>query len=334
MRRWHFVVAAIVAYIFLWRLKPYLHFVPVDVVPVASSNATVLSPTKTSVNGVVLFLHGGRWHKFFVRECLPRLQEYFLRCYHYPVRIFHEGIAPVEMQDIRSSVRGASSVHFENVAPLWKTLPHNLSEATLQTWMQEGSQRKFQGRGYRLMCRFWAGIVWTLPSLDRYEYYWRLDTDSILTRPVSIDPFQFLVSSRCQYGYNRLKGENPYVLTGLWDAYQKWEQSFNLTPSARKAVREIALDGDGQYWGPMYYNNFELGSFSMKRDVVYQSFFRFVDQNAPFGIFRYRWGDAPLHTLGVLATLEGRHMCNVTQKLIGYRHAVTKVEPIETTQGC
>lgn len=280
------------------------------------------------LNGVILFLYGGRWHSYFVRECLPRLELYVLKCYSYPIHIFHEGATEQQRNSIKHAVP-SSHVAFEDVSRFWKTLPHKISERTLEQWMHDGVQSKFQGRGYRLMCRFWAGLVWTLPSMDHYEYYWRLDTDSIITKPVALDPFRYLQQNGCEYGYNRLKGENPYVLHGLYDAFQGFALWSNLSADAYDAVRRFAIDPKtGKYWGPMFYNNFEMGSFRLKRSTVYQNLFNFLDSREPYGILKYRWGDAPIHTLGVVAVLRGKHMCNFTQDIVGYKHAAAKPGPV------
>lgn len=301
-----------------------------------------VSPPSGIMNGVILFLYGGRWHEEFVGRMLPRLQRYVLSCYPYPTHIFHEGIAHAHRARIVEALP-SSPVAFEDVSDVWRSLPNGVTEAKVSQWLTEGVQPKFQGRGYRIMCRFWAGLVWTRPSMDQYEYYWRLDTDSLVTAPVAMDPFRHVFQQRgCEYGYNRLKGENPHVATGIWDSFLRWteeeEKSAATTEDAAKVkqmkslVTELATFPPlGNYWAPMYYNNFEMGTFRMKRSAVYQSYFRYVDSHEPFGIFRYRWGDAPLHTLGVWAALwqnTSGWMCNVSSSVVAYRHAVKRPVPM------
>jgi alpha 1,2-mannosyltransferase len=278
------------------------------------------------LKGVILFLYGGRWHRYFVEHCLPRLQRYMLACHPYPVHVFHEGIGAGERRTIAAAIPGATRTDFEDVSAFWKTLPNGVSEAQFNAWRSAGVQAKFQGRGYRVMCRFWAGLAWTLPSMDRYDYYWRLDTDSLLTRPVATDPFRHVFVERgCEYAFNRLKGEAPDVATKMWDTFLAWSKHAELAPRRLAAVRRFAVsNATGLFTRPMFYNNFELGTFRLKRSAVYQSFFRYVDERQPFGIFRYRWGDAPLHSLGVVAELAGDRMCNVSQAVVGYRHAVKR----------
>ena len=280
------------------------------------------------VNGVILFLHGSKWHKYFVQHALPRLERNFLLCFPYPVHIFYESLAAREMQQIRALVPSASAVNFEDVSGYWKRLPHNITEQTLSAWMAAGVQPKFQGRGYRLMCRFWAGIVWELPSLDKYEYYWRLDTDSILPLPLHVDPFRILTQRHCEYAYNRLKGENPYVVTELYSTFLRWASSEpNLTPEALRKARMFLEDAHGKYVAPMYYNNFELGTMRHKRHALYRNLFRYLDEQPPHGILRYRWGDAPIHTLAVAVLLPKSAVCNISKAEVPYRHAALAPGP-------
>lgn len=294
-----------------------------------------------SEEDVILFLAGGRWDAYFVRECLPRLELYFLACYKrvYPVHIFHESLPMAQRSLIASKVPSAKRTDFEDVSAIWKTLPKGVSEDALSTWMNTGLQKKFQGRGYRIMCRFWHGLVWALDSMKMYAYYWRLDTDSILTGPPRVNPFVVMRQRTCDYGFNRLKGENPHVATGMWETYLKWAKRAESDIVERQGdwspvfphwlgqVEAFALDGPMKsFWAPMYYNNFELGSMRLKRHPLYASWFEYVDTQEPFGTFRYRWGDAPLHTLGVEAVLaaEGWSKCNFTKADVGYRHAAER----------
>ena len=287
--------------------------------------ATSPAPTlPATVNGVIIFLHGGRWHSYFVRHTLPSLERHYLSCHRgkYPIRIFYEKMSDREMADVRTAVPSAKEVIFEDISRFWRTLPHGVTEAQMSQWV--AAMPAFQGRGYRLMCRFWAGLVWQLPSMQQYDYYWRLDTDSAFLGSLSVDPFEVMRSGACEYGYNRLKGENPYTITGLYDTFNKWADGAIADPARRASVTAFATNKTGRYWAPMYYNNFELGTMRLKTDPLYQSMFRFMDEQQPLGILKYRWGDAPIHTLGVHSVLgvgwEDK-MCFFNKTAVPYVHA-------------
>ena len=363
----------------------------------AGNASTVTQKAKTQndlVNAVILFLLGGRWDSFYRKHCLPNLEKHLLQRFPYPVHVFHENVTVDEQQTIRGIIPSSSDVEFEDVQWFWAsfdsaTVPDayrrlssttanpddvslvtvqsipTVTEDTLALWIRR--QKKFQGRGYRLMCRFWAGVVWRFPSLDRYEYYWRMDTDSLLTKPVLVDPFRYLFAPQirrspdvrgstdrqaaynliniptertvCNYGYNKLKGENPHVSIGLLAVFRRWaaEEAVPQGLVSQEAIdrtllfiaserRKANVDPEDERWVPMFYNNFEFGRMALKRSPIYASYFNYVDQKEPFGILQYRWGDAPLHTLGIIAALGGYSnathagICFVSDDIVGYRH--------------
>eukprot|EP00758_Cryptobia_borreli_P012470 Tbor_TRINITY_DN5750_c3_g3::TRINITY_DN5750_c3_g3_i6::g.19538::m.19538/K10967/KTR1_3; alpha 1,2-mannosyltransferase len=290
-----------------------------------------LTTPSSHVKGVILFLYGGgQWRQlqrtpYFLEQTLPRLQGFFLDCFpkKYPVHIFHEGelTASKTQQNITGLIPSATRVDFEDVGRFWKLLPKGVSEDELKMWIAK--QRRILGRSYRIMCRFWAGLVWTLPSMSKYDYYWRLDTDSILLAPFPHDPFEVMVKSGCEYGYNHLTEDYPDVVVNLYDTYKEWANLFLTKEVSSKVKRLITNPHNGKYNGTMFFNNFEIGSFRLKRSEIYQSLFKYIDEHPPFGIMRYRWGDAPIHTIGVYAALGGEtgKICLFNRSEYQYVHA-------------
>ncbi|ORC93604.1 alpha-1,2-mannosyltransferase, partial [Trypanosoma theileri] len=242
--------------------------------------------------------------------------------YPYPVHVFHEEMPLGTQEEIRDVLRSARNVTFEDVSQFWRTLPHGVSEKQLKEWLSVPGQVPFYGRGYRIMCRFWAGLVWQLPSLDSYEYYWRLDTDSFLTQAVPCDVFRLMQVNQCVYGYRSLTLDHPNVVKDLWPTFKKWANTALSAGELENVTRFALSSNESEYEGIMYYNNFELGTMALKRHPLYTSMFHFLDENEPFGILRYRWGDAPIHTLGVEAVMlqEGWRKCHFQEDFAGYKH--------------
>ena len=327
------------------------------------------------INGVILYLSGPMWEGYFFEHALPRLERNFLRCFpHYPVHVFHERLKPELQEKISTLLPSAPRVDFEDVSPIWKgpnSLPAGISEATVKSWMNTPQQSRFQGRGYRIMCRFWAGLVWSLPSMEKYDYYWRHDTDSILPSLALLDPFVQMKKQSCQYGFNRLKGEAPGVIIDLWPTYLRWltdtaKISGSISPDGksmtgekgkvRKEVERFALDRNGKYWGPMYYNNFELGTFKLKRHPVLQDMFHWMDSKPNNGFLKQRWGDAPWHSLAIHTLFaldefsdlgwrlsapvvvsnsqQQSLMCNFSKVDVPYKHAAKKPGRVNAEQKC
>ncbi|ORC89110.1 alpha-1,2-mannosyltransferase [Trypanosoma theileri] len=276
---------------------------------------------RTEVNGVILFL-AGKKEPLFYEKTLPLLDMNFLAYYPYPVHVFHEDMSLGTQEEIRDVLPSARSVTFEDVSQFWRTLPHGVSEEQLNEWMNTPEQLRYHKRGYRIMCRFWAGLVWQLPSLDSYEYYWRLDTDSFLTKTVPCDVFRLMHRRQCSYGYRLITLDSVNVVKDLWPTFEKWAVTALSTNELESVTRFALRDNTTEYTRMMYYNNFELGTIALKRHPLYTSMFRFLDENEPLGILRYRWGDAPIHTLGVEAVMlrEGWRKCHFDRNFAGYKH--------------
>jgi hypothetical protein len=78
-----------------------------------------------------------------------------------------------------------------------------------------------------------------------------------------------------------------------------------------------------EYFFPMFYNNFEMGTLAHKNAPLYRRWFTTVDtDNVTRGILRYRWGDAPLHTVGLFALENGDtgRLCYVPTEIVAYEH--------------
>lgn len=181
---------------------------------------------------------------------------------------------------VASCVPSAPYVTFENIAPLFSTLPCGVTEDDVTTWIK--NKRVFRGhhRGYRQMCRFWARLVWRLPSLRvwtdspggrselamyaedattrttvftattlppwryRYAYYMRLDTDSFLHRPVVCDPFALMAAQRCAYGYNLLREDVPRVVINLGSAMAEWMDNRTSITNSERALASVNASRD------------------------------------------------------------------------------------------
>jgi hypothetical protein len=79
------------------------------------------------------------------------------------------------------------------------------------------------GVGYRHMSRFFCKGLFELPEIvDNFDYYWRLDADSFLLKPVLKDPFKTLRDSGREYGYMVVTQEDESVVRGLWNTTSEY----------------------------------------------------------------------------------------------------------------
>lgn len=144
--------------------------------------------------------------------------------------------------------------------------------------------------GYRHMCRFHSGGIYMDPRLSKYDYYWRLDSDSYLFSPINYDPFEKMRTNGYEYAYMcDEEGEIPSVVEGLWDETEKFMKENNIPMTDYFKSRLV----DDKWNYNMFYTNFEIAKFSFFRSKEYMAYFHHLDKTGNF--YYKRWGDAPIH---------------------------------------
>jgi hypothetical protein len=228
----------------------------------------------------------------------------------YPVVVFHDDITAMTIANLRIQWHQAlgyiPNIRFEELKfsfPAgFKFDPAKVDPETPLTefWM-----------GYRHMCRFHSGEIYKDPRLLQYDYYWRLDSDSYLISRIDFDPFEHMAQNDLEYAYMCDEdGEVPRVAKGLGETtidYAKRVGSLDkLSPRLK----------DGKWNYELFYTNFEIAKFSFFRSPQYQSYYDHLDATGNF--YYQRWGDAPVHWLGVRMFLPDSKVWAV--KNIAYQH--------------
>jgi alpha 1,2-mannosyltransferase len=78
----------------------------------------------------------------------------------------------------------------------------------------------------------------------------------------------------------------------------------------------VTEDNGDSYNGCHFWSNFEIGSIKFLRSQAYLDYFNYLDREG--GFFYERWGDAPVHSLGVAMFLKKSEVHFFND--IGYRH--------------
>lgn len=222
---------------------------------------------------------------------LRLLSEHFLPWSPADVIVFHEAdldtrLLRSEESIVRLGVRFAQ-VDFSSVPP--------------------GTELLSRGqRGYRHMCHFFANDIFLREELRTYRYYMRLDVDSFILSDVKFNVFEKMAQNGIKYTYRMEMREKRSVSSGLMETVQSF---FNENPGLSRAapdIRHVCL----------YYTNFEICDLAYFRGTPWQRFFAAID--AAGGIWRHRWGDAPIRWMGLKYLLpEDEMLC---LKCMTYRH--------------
>eukprot|EP00754_Rhynchopus_humris_P042774 Rhum_TRINITY_DN2749_c0_g1::Rhum_TRINITY_DN2749_c0_g1_i1::g.8186::m.8186 len=272
-------------------------------------------PGNELVNATLVFMDSRR--KPILRS-LGMLQSNFLACYPYPINMFVENAGESYKERVRQKT--TSQVYFHDIGNFFDKPPNNITLETVKYWIEVKGYGRGHHFGYRMMCRFFSGVFATYSFLRRYEFYWRLDTDSYIRDPVLADPLRHMVQTGCSYGHmssHRSHRDAETVTRRLYETVLEWAEDNNVPEYNLTRLAAGVCNKRGQYARPMYYNNFEIGSVALLTSEAYTSFFQYLDFTD--GFMKYRWGDAPVRTIAVHLMLEPSEICEF-EKLLPYKH--------------
>ena len=227
---------------------------------------------------------------------LKSLDKYFNNKFKYPVIIFHEAELIPKIQEIRNYTE--SELFFQQIT---FSIPSFLTQPVPKVIFSKGY-------GYRHMCRFHAKVVYQLPVLWGFDYYMRLDDDSVLLDNVTYDWFKYMKDNKYLYGYKTIRPDNPRVLKGLWKAAEYYITENNITTQFFHKFRP----------GNIFYNNFEISAAGVWQNDNYSKYIDFIDTLG--GIYYHRWGDAPIKTIGVAMFVPHQYTHKFTD--IKYKHGI------------
>ena len=210
--------------------------------------------------------------------------------YRYPIVVFHDNITKMTVSKILVSLYNELGFvpkiqweflrfeHPDHVSTDEKMYDPPLS----RFWM-----------GYRHMCRFQSGEIYKHPALMNYDWYWRLDSDSFILSEINYDVFEYMDKNEYEYAFlKEYRKDCGFVTVNLWETTKKFMRENSITPLS---LNDKLKNGDWEC--DIFYTNFEIAKFSFFRGSEYTSYYNYLDSTGM--IYYNRWGDAPIHWLGV-----------------------------------
>jgi len=205
-----------------------------------------------------------------------------------PVLVFNEGDLATEQTHIiiESTNR---PIAFPTVVDFTK-FPDGFEPNTEPMFVRMGSKRKKWG--YYHMIRFWITEIWQHPALDPYETVMRIDSDSCFLGPNPHLPkfaHDHMVYHSTYVGYEF--GKTRYI-HGFYDFVQEYTIEHSIKPKNLMLWQFVLSAYEASQSLPVFQTNLEISrkSFMQRKDV--KQFHETVTEKEPFGVFRYRWGDA------------------------------------------
>ncbi|KAI9720328.1 MAG: hypothetical protein M1828_005712 [Chrysothrix sp. TS-e1954] len=179
---------------------------------------------------------------------------------------------------------------------------------------------------YHQMCRWQSGVFPHHPALKDVNYYWRVEPNVHFFCEIDYDVFRFMQDHNKTYGFTVSLYDAPQTITSLWPETQR----FLADPDNAKLVNENSAmawltdkkhrpshnEQANGFSTCHFWSNFEIGSLEFWRSKPYQAYFDHLDRAG--GFFYERWGDAPVHTIG-LGLFEDKEKLHWFRD-IGYQH--------------
>lgn len=158
---------------------------------------------------------------------------------------------------------------------------------------------------YHQMCRWNSGFFYKHPALQDIKYYWRVEPNVHFFCDVDYDVFRYMEDNNKTYGFTINLYDSPESIKSLWpetvsfladnshylakDNFMGW-----LTDKEHRPEHNEKAQG---YSTCHFWSNFEIADMDFWRSEAYEAYFDHLDRAG--GFFYERWGDAPVHSIGL-----------------------------------
>lgn len=234
-----------------------------------------------------------------------------------PVLVFNEGDLSMEqMEALVSSTR--RPIAFPTID--LSTFPTGFNPEEYDTAGQphfDVANRK--PWGYYQMIRFFVTRIWDHPSIERYETIMRMDSDSCFKAPNPYLPHMMHehIVYHSQYVGVEPEAGRPYI-EGLFDFTVEYMTRVNKSPGNMMLWHFIESTWSSSQTLPVFRTNLEVSKKSYMQRVDVKKWHNTLTEEEPFGLFRYRWGDAI--TRFIEAAVFGTDDTVLTIRHEGYYH--------------
>jgi alpha 1,2-mannosyltransferase len=275
--------------------------------------------------GIFILTQNTPERKIYLKTSLYFLFRNFNKRYNYPIIILHEGdYDELSQEEIKKSIREDHRhvITFKEIDKDDFAVPAHIDKEKVEKIIEVQPVPYWRNLKYRLMCYFWVKRFFKYA--EGFDYVMRLDDDSIIEEPLKEDLFKIAEEKQlvylsnmvhvdcgvCNYGmkelFEKLLPEcKPQINGGMFIKAKLQADGNKLHFERFKKVRSIIDDKECTAtefvteMPLMYYNNFFVTSTAFWKQEKVQSLIQKIDEQG--GIFYYRYGDAPIHT--ILVTL-------------------------------
>ena len=275
----------------------------------ASNDVEILPDNKKKGAAIAFLISNSRKDTKDFKRAMASLDEHMNHdLMSAPVLLFNEGnLDEKQMHTIRNAT--TRPVHFPVVD--FQQFPKGFNPDT-----EESNWKKRSRWGYQQMCRFWATKIWEHPILNDYSTYMRFDADSCFTKGLAQYAYLPSLPTETQHVYaaNEFRTERPRFIVGLHKLAEEYVIANNITVKNPELFEAVGKKRT------IIYNNFEISNITFFRQADVMAFQRAITEMEPFGVFRKRWGDAPIRTLTLAIFADASQVLWNVTKSKGYEH--------------
>ena len=131
------------------------------------------------------------------------------------------------------------------------------------------------------ICAFYTYKIFDY--LEEYDYFWRLDEDGMLVKPLQYNPFERLVKESSVYGYLYIfKETHTQTIETLYPFLNDYFEQHHEHINTEVKIDDLSI----------FASNFMITKVAFWKQKNIKNIFKCIKESK--GIQTFRWGDAPI----------------------------------------
>lgn len=230
----------------------------------------------------------GRDSRSMLEKSLDSLYNYYNNKFKHDIIIFYDKKAPFLEEDQIDIKKNRNEITFRLLdGDLWS--PPDCLEIKNNPNIKNWIAPQFS-LGYRNMMRWYGILIYKYLTDLGYEWYMRMDDDSLLHSDIEYDIFKYMNDNNYEYGFRSYCNDGLGVSNGLIEFCKKYMDKNDIKPTfLDRYIKDKKSWKSTDYNILGYYNNFLISklSFWMRDDV--QKFLKEFDNSGY--MYTRRWND-------------------------------------------
>lgn len=237
----------------------------------------------------------GRDSRSMLIKSLDLLYKNYNNKFHNNIIVFYDSKYPFYEKDQIEIISNRNEIKFIQIPDNIWCPPECVDVSKKNTWIDP----KFS-IGYRNMMRWYGIKIYSFLHDLGYEYYMRMDDDSLLLSEINYDLFEFMINNNYEYGFRAHVYDHPYVSNDFIEFCQQYIIKKNIQPTfilnniKKKTISNMKTNNWNIHG---YYNNFLISKLSFWLQEKVQDFLIELDNTGCQ--YTKRWNDLISHAVTI-----------------------------------